>query len=252
MNVRMMMHILCAVSLTAAGLVCGCSTTQPVVPAEGQYPQRFERLVTKTVRADYLLYVPENVGKDDRRWPLMIFLHGSGERGSDLDRVTVNGPPKIVRDRKGFPFILASPQLPDGDAWSSDVIGALLDELIKRLPVDTDRVYLTGLSLGGYATWDIACDLPGRFAAIAPVCGLGDADRACRLKGVPVWAFHGAKDPVVPLEGDKEMVDAVRACGGNVQFTIYPDAGHDCWTAAYGNPELYSWFLRHRRTHTTQ
>jgi predicted peptidase len=248
----MLIRLLCAMTLGLAGFAGGCSTTRPLVPAEGQHPQRFERLVAKTVKADYLLYVPENFGKDDRRWPLMIFLHGSGERGSDLDRVTVNGPPKIARDQKDFPFILASPQLPDGDAWSSDVIRGLLQELFERLPVDSDRVYLTGLSLGGMATWDIACDMPGRFAAIVPVCGFGDADRACRLKNVPVWAFHGAKDPVVPVGADKEMVDAVRGCGGNVEFTIYPDAGHDCWTQTYANPELYRWLLQHRRTHMTQ
>jgi predicted peptidase len=154
----------------------------------------------------------------------------------------------VLAGQKGFPFIVVSPQLGGTDAWSSDLIGALLDELIGRLPIDTERVYLTGLSLGGDATWDIACDMPWRFAAVAPVCGMGDPDRACNLKHLPVWAFHGAKDPVVPLKDDQEMVNALKACGGDVQFTIYPDAGHDSWTPTYANPELYNWFLKHRKS----
>jgi predicted peptidase len=225
----------------------GCASSERWAREAGQHPQQFERTITKTVGAQFLLYVPEGVGSPGKRWPLIMFLHGSGERGKDLERVKVNGPPKALENQKDFPFIVVSPQLPENAAWSSDVLGALLDEVIERLPVDTNRVYLTGLSLGGYATWDFACDFPGRFAAIAPVCGVGDPDRACRLKPVPVWAFHGAEDPVVPLKDDEEMVNAVKACGGQVKFTVYANTGHDAWTQAYANPGLYAWFLEHRK-----
>ncbi len=124
----------------------------------------------------------------------------------------------------------------------------MLDELPARLPVDADRIYLTGLSLGGYGIWNIAIDHPERFAAIAPICGAGESDNACRLKSVPVWAFHGGSDSVVPLKDDQDMVDAVRACGGDVKFTVYPGVDHDAWTQTYANPALYQWFLQHRRS----
>lgn len=233
-------------------LAGGCSSSRDWTLSEGQQSGQFERVITKTVSAHFLLYLPEGFMTEQKRWPLMMFLHGSGERGSDLERVKVNGPPKFLDRKKDFQFIVVSPQLPDNDSWSSDVLNALLDELIERLPIDTDRVYLTGLSLGGFATWDFACDFPGRFAAIAPICGQGDEDRACLLRKVPVWAFHGAKDPVVPLKNEEEMVNALKACGGDVRFTIYPDAGHDAWTETYANPELYKWFLAHRRHHGPQ
>ena len=227
----------------------GCSGTQPWTVAEGQHPAHFQRQIVRTVGANYLLFLPEGFGARDKLWPLIMFLHGSGERGDSLDRLKVNGLPELVEKRKDFPFIVVSPQLPAQDAWSSDVLAALLDEISTRLPVDTDRVYLTGLSLGGYAAWDVACDLPERFAAIAPVCGVGDPDRACRLRRVPVWAFHGARDPYVPIKEDEEMVEAVRACGGDVRFTVYADGGHDIWTRAYADSSLYTWFLEHRRNH---
>jgi predicted peptidase len=225
----------------------GCSTSRPWGFANGQQPRQFERVIAKSVGANFLLYLPEEYSTEQKRWPLIIFLHGSGERGNDLERVKINGPPNFLEHRKDFQFIVASPQLPDSERWSSDVVVALVDELCDHLAVDTNRIYLTGLSLGGYATWDIACDFPGRFAAIAPVCGVGDADLACRLKQVPVWAFHGAIDPVVPLKDDEEMVKAVKACGGDIRFTVYPNVGHEAWVNAYADPELYSWFLGHRR-----
>jgi predicted peptidase len=115
------------------------------------------------------------------------------------------------------------------------------------LPVDEDRIYLTGLSMGGYATWAWATLQPGRFAAIAPIAGGWAPEDACKLKELPIWAFHGAKDSVVPVGPHQQMIDAINACGGDAKFTVYPDADHDSWTATYANPELFEWFLRHRR-----
>ena len=112
------------------------------------------------------------------------------------------------------------------------------------------RIYVTGLSMGGYGTWDLATRYPNRFAAIAPICGGGEPARACTVKHLPVWAFHGAKDEVVPLEQSQAMIDALAACDGNARLTVYPDADHDAWTQTYDNPELYDWFLSHRRQPT--
>jgi len=221
---------------------------ESVIVKVGQHPQSFERAVTKVVGCRYLLYLPRNYGVEKgKRWPLMLFLHGAGERGDDLTLVEVHGPPKLIAKGRDYPFIVVSPQCPTGIWWSLDVLNALLDEIIASYAVDEDRVYVTGLSMGGFGTWGLAIERPERFAAIAPVCGGGDPWQADRLKGVPAWVFHGAKDGVVPPKKSEEMVEALKKVGGEVEFTLYPDAGHDSWTATYDNPKLYEWLLAHTR-----
>lgn len=202
-----------------------------------------------TLKLDYLLYLPDDYGSKEK-WPLIIFLHGAGERGSDLNKVKLHGPPKLVEQGSEFDFIIVSPQCP-GNAWwpyLSVQVNALIDDILEHYRVDKNRVYLTGLSMGGYGTWAIAGTNPERFAAIAPICGGGDRFLAHNLKNVPVWAFHGAQDPVVPLQRSQEMVDAVNRAGGNAKLTVYPEAGHDAWTQTYSNDELYEWFLSHSKT----
>jgi predicted peptidase len=219
------------------------------IPPGSQQSQMFEKKITTTVSCNYLLFLPEDYGKKRQSWPLMVFLHGAGERGSDLNKVKVHGPPKIVKNRKDFPFILVSPQCPEGDWWTEkvEVLINLVDDIAARYKVDKERIYLTGLSMGGYGTWALASAYPERFAAIAPICGGGSRIMSLRLKDIPIWVFHGAKDQVVPLEESEEMVNAIRKRGGDVKFTIYPDAGHDSWTESYNNQELYDWFLEHRK-----
>ena len=211
-----------------------------------QQAKSLETQITKTVRCNYLLYLPEGDAAG-RGWPLVLFLHGAGERGDDLELVKVHGIPKLVAQGRDFPFIALSPQCPADVWWDVDVLDALLDETIGQLAVDEARVYCTGLSMGGFGTWQLAIERPGRFAAIAPVCGGGRPLHAPRIRHVAAWVFHGAKDPVVPLEKSQEMVDALRAAGGEVRFTVYPEAEHDSWTETYDNPELYQWLLAHMR-----
>ena len=122
-----------------------------------------------------------------------------------------------------------------------------LDEIVSRYRIDEDRIYLTGLSMGGYGTWALAIAYPDRFAAIAPICGGGRADQVARISHVPTWVFHGALDSGVPLSRSVTMVDALKKAEGNVKFTIYPNAKHDSWTETYNNPELYGWFLEQKR-----
>jgi len=222
-----------------------------------EYRCTFEReiRIVKTVRLRYLLFLPDEYGKDpERKWPLILFLHGAGERGDDLDLLKRHGIPKITEERSDFPFIAVSPQCPRHSWWTAEIesLNALLDHIVESYPVDTSRVYLTGLSMGGFGTWHLAASYPERFAAIAPICGGGDPEWAPRLKDIPVWVFHGAKDEIVPLSESERMVEALKACGGDVRFTVYPEAGHDSWTQTYENPELYEWFLQHSKSETDQ
>lgn len=198
------------------------------------------------VRLGYLLYLPRDYDKE-KSWPLMLFLHGAGERGDDLELVKKHGPPKLIAAGKDFPFIVVSPQCPKGRWWEPMELVALLDEISGKYKVDPDRIYVTGLSMGGFGSWRLAAYAPERLAAIAPICGGGETYWTKEFAHLPVWAFHGAKDTGVPLERSQAMVDALKKSGGDPKFTIYPDAGHDSWSAAYDDPELYKWLLAQKR-----
>jgi predicted peptidase len=197
-----------------------------------------------TIDLPYLLYLPDGYEQKGKLWPLLLFLHGSGERGSNLQLVKTHGPPKHVDKGRAYPFIIASPQCPVEHWWSFATLDLLLREIVEKYGVDENRIYVTGLSMGGFATWTLATEYPGRFAAIVPICGGGIPHRASLLSNLPIWAFHGAQDPVIPLLYSQEMVNAVNAAGGSATLTIYPDAGHDAWTETYDNPELYEWLMR--------
>jgi predicted peptidase len=201
-------------------------------------------------RLNYLLYLPENIDANSAvKWPLILFLHGRGERGSDVEKIKAHGIPKIVEGRADFPFIALSPQCPGESWWTMELeaLTILLDEIINHYPVDTARIYLTGLSMGGQGTWELAMRQPDRFAAIAPICGWGEADRIDLIKHIPAWIFHGEQDELVPVQASQIMAEALQAAGGDVRLTLYPEAGHDSWTVTYNNPELYQWFLQHTR-----
>lgn len=220
------------------------------LPAFGQIeriaPVEFSREVTATIDVKYLVYLPDGYHEGEADWPLLLFLHGAGERGDDVQRVGIHGPLKHVRAGESFPFVIVAPLVPELERWTVYRLDAVMDEVRERYRIDADRMYLTGLSMGGYGTWDYSMARPGVFAAIAPICGGGQAHYACVLKDTPVWAFHGAEDTVVPVERTREMVVALERCEGNIRYTEYPDAGHDSWSATYANPDLYTWLLDHR------
>jgi len=200
------------------------------------------------VKLNYLLYLPKNYAQETR-WPVLLFLHGSGERGDNIEKVKMHGPPKLIAQGQKFPFIVVSPQCPADKWWEPIELVALLDEVSRKYKVDEDRIVVTGLSMGGFGTWSLAHYAPERLAAIAPICGGGEAYWARRLARLPVWAFHGAKDPGVPLKRSQEMVDALKKqkADPSPKFTIYPNAKHDAWTETYNNPELYKWLLKQKR-----
>jgi predicted peptidase len=223
------------------------SSTQPA--QTGQHAGHFEKQIT--IELNYLLYLPDDYGKDPaKKWPVIFFLHGSGERGTDLNMVKRYGPPKIVKGKKDFPFVVVSPQCPPDTGWHTLELNGLLDQILADYHVDPDRVYLTGLSMGGFETWDWAVQNADRFAAIAPMCGGSNVSMAHRLTKLPIWVFHGDADPVVPVARSDEMVAALKALGADVRYTRYPGVGHDCWTQSYNNPDLYTWFLSHHRGET--
>jgi predicted peptidase len=200
------------------------------------------------VSLKYLVYLPADYDKQDK-WPLVLFLHGAGERGDNIDAVKLHGPPKLIEHGKQFPFIVVSPQCPRGHWWNNELVplSALLDEITHKYKVDPDRVYLTGLSMGGFGTWALAAYSPDRFAAIVPICGGGEPLLARALGHMPVWAFHGGKDPVVPVKRSQDLIDALKKANGEAKLTIYPEAQHDSWSATYDNPEVYEWLLKHKR-----
>ncbi|NGP45457.1 prolyl oligopeptidase family serine peptidase [Bacillaceae bacterium SIJ1] len=197
----------------------------------------------------YLLSMPDQKTIEQGRYPLVLFLHGSGERGSDVKKVEEQGLPKIMTAWHERPFMMIAPQCKEGTDWSQwlDTVIALLDEIVDKYPIDEDRIYVTGLSMGGYGSWALSAMAPARFAAVIPICGGGDIAHASALTSIPIWAFHGAKDDIVPLDRSEAMVEAVQQAGGNATLTIYPDAMHDSWTETYTNADVIQWMLAQKR-----
>ncbi|HBT77510.1 MAG TPA: phospholipase [Planctomycetaceae bacterium] len=221
-----------------------------------QYQERFrpkplDRTEKETV--SYWLFLPADyVPKGGKKWPLLLFLHGMGECGSDPEKVKKHGPPKLLGDpekAKEWPFITVSPQCPDGYSWSPMQLVLLLERLEKKYAIDKNREYVTGLSMGGGGTWDMLYLFPDRFAAGIPICGYCRPDAAERLRHLPIWAFHGEQDTTSQPENSTKIVEAIRKTGGRqIALTLYPDLAHDCWTVTYDNPEVYQWLLKHKRS----
>jgi len=223
-------------------------------------PHSFSRKVSRRLHAQYLLFLPKDYsGKAAKRWPLLLFLHGAGERGTDVWRANIHGPIKYAAEHPDFPFILVSPLCPEDQTWSNELLLPLLEQISNQYKVDARRVYLTGLSMGGYGTWTLAVAAPERFAAVAPICGGGDAlplllaakgfsspAKKQALQSLSIWAFHGGKDTVVPLSESERMVKAAKDLGAQeVKLTVYPEATHNSWAETYNKPKLYEWFLQH-------
>jgi len=204
--------------------------------------------VEKEVPWRYLLYLPADYDVDrEEAWPLFIWLHGRSLRGTDLERVKRYGPPSILKKKVDFPFVTVCPQLPDG-GWPPKALGRLLDELLADYNVDFDRVYLSGTSLGAMGAWSFAAAYPERFAALATVCAHGPLSSADRLTELPIRAFHGAKDKIVPMGPHQQLIDAINDKGGNATIKIFPDGDHGSVIGpVYNDPELYEWFASQRR-----
>jgi len=196
----------------------------------------------------HLVVLPDGYDRTPaKRWPLILFLHGSGERGNDLTMIKNEGPQGYINQGHPLPFIVVSPQCPEWESWSPERLMRLIDQIEAAYRVDPKRIYVTGLSLGGIGTYDLAATYPQKFAALAPLSGMENPEIVERLKSIPIWIFHGADDAIVPTRFSIDMANRLKEAGADFKLTIYPGVGHGGWDKTYANPALYAWFLDHAR-----
>ena len=210
----------------------------------------FDEKVEMPVKLDYLLHTPKGYQDSKKEFPLIVFLHGAGERGTDLSKVATHGPLQYIKAGSEINAVILAPQCPEDVYWQPHEIAALVKKVIKENRIDSNRVYLTGLSMGGYGVWATGGEYPELFAALAPVCGAIYRPiyrNISHIKDMPIWVFHGALDDVVLPENSNNMVNALKAAGSDVKYTIYPFANHDSWTETYSNPEFYDWLLSQKK-----
>jgi predicted peptidase len=250
----------------ATALLCGIRAVPACAQsaAEQTSAEVFTDATGETVNTR--IYLPPGMSAD-RKWPIVLFLHGAGERGTNNVSQLKHGVEALIRYGKNAndPAILLVPQCPANAQWVAvpwnapahtqpdqpsrplRLALALLRSKIESLPVDPARVYITGVSMGGYGTWDAIQRTPGLFAAAMPICGGGDTAMAPAITHIPIWTFHGDKDTAVPVERSRDMAKALEACGGKIQYREYPGAGHDVWTRTYNDADVLSWFFSQRR-----
>jgi predicted peptidase len=256
--------------LTLSGIMLIAVALHPEQPMDAAPPdlplEKFTYTDANGRKLPYRLLEPALI-EPGQTYPLVLFLHGAGERGDDNEKQLVHGVAEFAKDvnRRKYPCFLVAPQCPNGAKWVEVDWGAarhdqpkepslplartfeLIDQLMKRYPIHKDRVYITGLSMGGFGTWDAASRWPELFAAAVPVCGGGDEQQAARIAKLPVWAFHGSKDTAVKPERSRNMVEALKQAGGSPKYTEYADVGHDSWVRAYRDPELFAWLFAQER-----
>lgn len=221
----------------------GCSAQNQAVLLDDE----METTVKETL--SYYLYLPDNYkAQSTEKYPLLLFLHGGGESGDSLVAIKRNGPPKLITQGKKFPFLILAPQNPyQRKWWNTRAVKQLLDSVIAANNVDPSRVYLTGLSRGGGAAWEMAVQFPQTFAAMAVVCGMAPLPYASWInKEMPIWVFHGDADKSIPVSESDNMVAKLTEMGYNVTYSRYPGVGHDSWIQAYETEALYDWFLEQR------
>lgn len=232
----MSIHPMIAMSLVAVG------SQQPFTEHE------FKGRYVQPASFKYVVSLPEGYDADKKqKWPVLLFLHGAGERGEDLQKLYIHGPLKEIKNGRKVPFIVVAPQCPDGRWWDINGLIALLNNIERNYRVDKDRELLSGLSMGGFGSWALASAQPNRFAAIAPICGGGVAFTTWEYAKVPIWVRHGDADPIVPFDESKRMVDGLIHNGGKPRFDIVPGGGHDVWTDLYASDEFWSWLAAQKR-----
>jgi predicted peptidase len=242
-----------SLALSAALAVVVLGTVVVLQPAAAVGVQEKEETKTGFLNKEYegvkyVVFVPYEK-KAGEKYPVLLFLHGSGETGTDGLKQSKQGIGNAIRKHeRTFPFLTVMPQSQKGGWKAESAEGkramAILDSVMKEYDGDPKRTYLTGLSMGGMGTWSLAIAHPDRWAAIVPVCGAGDTSQAVKIAKIPCWDFHGDADKAVNVEGSRKMIAALKAAGGDPKYTEYPGVGHNSWDKAYGTPELYTWLLQ--------
>ena len=248
------MVAVCAAAVLALG--CGLPlpppANRPVEPKRTDLPAGQTARVFAHPRAPggsirYLLYLPEDYARAAEPLPLVVYLHGRSLRGDDVEQVARYGLPRRLKSERKFPFVVISPQLPAEERWTDfEALEALVDEAVTSLPVDPDRVYLTGFSMGGGGVWRYANTYPDRFAAAVPLAGSRHDGPIRGLAKVPIWAFHGSADESTPVGESEAMVARIREAGGDATLTILEGEGHDI-IELYDDDKIFSWLLKHRK-----
>ncbi len=226
-----------------------CISRQIPIPTERLMPKVLTSKKLSQKQIPYLLYQPKSYFTNQREeLPLVVFLHGRGERGNNLEMLKRQALPKMIAEENTeFPFIMIAPQLPESEEeWYTKDLMTLIEEIESEYSIDEDRIYLTGISLGGSGVWKVATEFPDKFAALIPISGWGDASKICRLLNANVWAFHGGKDTLILPERTLEIVERLQYCNSTTWFTIYPNAKHDAWTETYHNENVINWMLEQR------
>jgi predicted peptidase len=229
-------------------VAAGCQRHPAWQSKPGQHAALHSQVIEKQVQTRFLLFIPKGYDETSQPWPLLIFIHGAGASGDNPDELRKAGLPFYLDKKPDFPFVVISPLIPHDPLYGLDALEALVEDATRQLRIDKNRIYLTGWSMGGSATWGWALARPHRFAAIAPLSASWDVtEDACALKDLPVWAFHGEHDDATPLESDQDMVASINKCGGDAKLTILPARGHDIWKDVYGDNTLFDWLLQHHR-----
>ena len=201
------------------------------------------------VKYRYLLYLPKAYDSSNKKWPVLIYLHGGSQKGNDLSKLKAYGPPSLVEKGRSFDFIIASPQCPDGKYWSTENwFDSLYNDLVSKYHIDINRIYISGISMGGYGAFITAMDHPEKFAAILSLCGGcndSDTSRICSISRIPVWAFHGTADDIVYISETKRIVNKLEQCNGNIKFTPLENEGHGL-QFVYERQDIYDWMLKQR------
>ena len=228
------------------------TATAVIAQQPHQQPHVLKSETTQRVRMPYLLYVPAKYNEEpQKRWPLLLYLHGGSARGDDLERLRKMGLPKRLEQDAEFPFIVASPLLPEGEIWTDvGALSALIDKVARQYRVDASRIYVTGHSMGARGALYLAYKQPGRFAAVAALSPYSPITAWSKnLTNVPLWLIHGAKDVQAPIKDTEELVQAMEKTGGKPRFTALPDADHFIldW---YDRNEIFDWLLEQRRAET--
>ncbi len=228
-------------------LFLGLSCERTPAPQPGQHAHQFRKSIRRDVSSNYLLYLPKEYREEGPAWPLLFYLHGGRGRGDDPGKMRWYPVIAIAEQDSNLPFIVLSPQCPEGEMWTdTELLIALLDDICSRYNVDPRRIYLAGYSMGGNGVWYLAYKDPDRFAAIAPMSGYGITWWATRLAKTPIWAFHGAGDTLVSPDNTRRMVTAIRAKGGDAKLSIFPGRDHRP-PSREEHYQLFEWFLEHSR-----